>query len=160
MNRTRLSDSEFFRLARRAFDDVLKPHGFSCAESRRATFYRKASDFVWHLVTPVRSVRLPKYDVWVFPHSPAIEPSFVLKFPDHLSPATDVWCHLHPTEGIGLSQEWYSGRTEEGFVRNFDRFVAPALIEHAIPYLENIRELDQLLPLIRSRYYREQADQI
>jgi hypothetical protein len=31
-----------------------------------------------------------------------------------LSPPTDVWCKLHPTEGVGLSQEWYWCRSEEG----------------------------------------------
>lgn len=156
MKRPNLSAKQFYRIARRAFGEVLEPSGFSFADSKTCTFYRQKGPDIWHIVRPVRSFRLPKYDLWVFPHSPRIEHQFQQKFPDDLSPPTDVWCKLHPTEGVSLSQEWYSCRTEDGMLRDFAERVAPALMNYALPYLDRICSYDDLLPLIRSRYYRQQ----
>lgn len=60
-------------------------------------------------------------------------------------------------EGVGLSQEWFWCRTEEGLLRDFAERVKPALLGHAVPYLDRVRRYQDLLPLIRSRYYRMQA---
>jgi len=153
MNRPKLSAKQFYRIACRAFGEVLEPAGFTSADSKVCTFYRQKG----REIRPVRSFRLPQYELWLFPHSPRIEPQFQEKFPDGLSPPTDVWCKLHPTEGVGLSQEWYWCRTEEGMLRDFAERVAPALVNYALPYLDRICSCEDLLPLIRSRYYRQQA---
>jgi hypothetical protein len=157
MNRPKLSTKQFYRIASRAFGDVLEPAGFTNVASKTCTFYRQKGTDIWHVIRPVRSFRLPQYDLWVFPHSPRIEPQFQEKLPDDLSPPTDVWCKLHPTEGVGLSQEWYWCRTEEGLLRDFANRVKPALLRHALPFLDRICTYEDLLPLIRSRYYREQT---
>jgi len=157
MNRPKLSSKQFYRIACRVFGEVLEPAGFTAEASKRCTFYRQIGPEIWHVVKPRRSFRLPQYNVWVFPHSPRIEPQFQEKFPDDLSPPTDVYCELHPTQGVGLSQEWYWCRTEEGLLRDFKGRVKPALLSHALPYLDRICTYANLLPLIRSRYDREQA---
>lgn len=157
MNRPKLSAKQFYRVACQAFGEVLEPAGFTSAASKVCTFYRQHGAEIWHFVRPVRSFRLPQYDLWVFPHSPRIETQFQEQFPDELSPPTDVWCNLHSTQGVGLSQEWYWCRTAEGMLRDFAERVKPALLNHALPYLDRICTCDDLLPLIRSWYYRQQA---
>src|SRR5262249_20383236 len=149
MTRPRLSSKQFLRLARRAFGDVLEPAGFSCDASKFCTFYRRVAEDVYHFIRPVRSFRLPQYDLWVFPHSPKLERRFLEKFPEELGPPTDVWCKLDPTEGVGLSQAWYWCRTEQGFLRDFRERVGPAMTKHALPFLDRIRCYEDMVPLIR-----------
>ena len=157
MYRSKMAAKQFYQLARQAFGEALEPLGFSAADSTACTFYRQVAGDIWHIIRPVRSFRLPQYDVWVFPHSPRLDPAFQEAYPDELSPPTDAWCKLHPTEGVGLSQEWYWCRSEDGMLRDFAERVKPALLAHAIPFLDRVSSYDDLLPLIRSRYYRQQA---
>jgi hypothetical protein len=156
MNRPKLSAKQFYKVACRAFGEVLEPAGFTSEDSKICTFYRQSGPDIWHLIRPVRSFRFPQYDIWVFPHSPRIEPQFQEKFPDDLSPPTDAWCKLHPTKGVG-PQEWYWCRTEDGMLRDFAERVKPAMLRHALSYLDQIGAYEDLLPLIRSRHYRQNA---
>lgn len=158
MNRPKLAAKQFYRIAARLFGEVLEQAGFTKAGSKTCTFHRQHGAEIWHFVRPVRSFRLPQYDLWIFPHSPRIEPQFQEMWPDDLSPPTDAWCKLHPTEGVGITQEWYWCRTEEGMERDFADRVRPALLKHGLPYLDRIRLYEDLVPLIRSRYYLEKAE--
>lgn len=161
MNRSeKLSAKQFLRIAKKAFGEALEPYGFTSQESKNCTFYKKINEEIHHLIRPVCSSRLPQYNIWVFPHSPKIETNFVALFPDKLSPPTDCWCNLHSTEGIGPSQDCFWCRTEEGFLRNFSEKVQPNLVKHALPYLERIKTVQDLVPLIRSRYYQMQASKL
>jgi hypothetical protein len=157
MKRPKLAAAKTDVVIRRTLAEVLEPVGFSWAGSKIGTFHRQAGADIWHLIRPVRRVGLPQYEVQVFPHSPRIEPRFQELFPDDLSPPTDAWHKLHPTEGVGLSQEWYGCRTEEILLRDFAERVKPALLAHALPYLDRIATYEDLRPLILSPYYREQA---
>jgi hypothetical protein len=160
MNRSRISSKQFYGIASQAFAEILERERFGSTESKCCSFYRQVAEDIWHIIKPVRSVRLPQYNVWVFPHSPRIEPRFHELFPDELPPPNDSWCYLHSTEGVSLSQEWYSCRTETGFSRDFAARVRPALLAHALPFLDRVRCWTDLVPLIRSRYYIERIGSV
>lgn len=148
----KLSARQFDVLAREAFGAVLAPYGFSASDSRRCTFWRKVSPEVYHFVMPDKSRRHPQYTVNVFPHSPRLEQEFSAKFPDNLGFATDVESYLSSKE-IGMRQQWFWCRTAEGFRRNFDELVRPALLSHAIPYLDQIQTFEDLARVVRRGPY-------
>jgi hypothetical protein len=150
-----LSAKKFDALAKKAFGSILEPEGFSCLESTRCTFYRQIADDLFHFVVPDQLRNLPKYDVKVFFNSPRLEPgAWEGKFPDDIGIPTDTWSSLHSTSGVGPDQQLFWCRTEEGFLKDFEGRVRPALIMHAIPYLRGYMSLTQAIPAIRSKHYR------
>jgi hypothetical protein len=149
-----LSTKGFHALARTTFAALLEPHGFSAAGSRRCTLHRKISDDVYHFVVADRSRRLPQYTVHIFPHSPLLDADFLSKFPDDLAFTTDVEGYL-AENGIGMRQQWYWCRTDEGFDRNFQTAVRPALLKHAIPYLDGLQDLASFTRVVRRGHFAE-----
>lgn len=98
---------------------------------------------------PDKSQRHPRYDIKVFPHSPELDPDFDKKFPDLLGVTTDILGYLHSKTGVGADQEWYWCRTDEGFVRNFEEKVKPALVNYAIPFREKISSIQDMQGAIK-----------
>lgn len=154
-----LSTKDFEVLAREAFGAVLAPYGFSASESRRCTFHRKLSADVYHFVMPDRSRKRPQYTVNVFPHSPLLENDFSAKFPDDLGFTTDVESYLS-AQGVGMRQGWFWCRTAEGFRRNFDEIVRPALLSHAIPLLDQLGNLESFTRVVRRGPYVKRLQQL
>lgn len=148
----KLSTKEFETLAREAFGAVLAPHGFSANDSRHCTFWRKASAEIYHFVVPDKSRRNPQYTVNVFPHSPRLDADFSTKFPDDLGFATDVESYLS-SKAVGMYQEWFWCRTVDGFRRDFEARVRPALLSHAIPLLDQIESLEAMARVVRRGPY-------
>lgn len=150
----RLNQKQFDALAKKAFGSVLEPHGFSCASSKRCTFYRKASEDLYHFIVPDPLIRLPKYDIKVFFSSPILEQeSWAEKFPDDLGIPTDSCSYLHAVSGVGPDQQLFWCRTEEGLLNDFDQRIRPALLSHAIPYLSRYQSLQSAVPAIRHKHY-------
>ena len=148
-----MKSGEFDKVAREAFADALHDAGFTARDSKLCTFHRKLSADIWHLIMPDPGTSGSWYDVKVFATSPRIEPLFDELFPDALGIPADVACYLHPEKGITQRQHQYHCRTPEGFRRNFDQLVRPALKAAAIPYLDGIDSLEALVPYIRNKLY-------
>ncbi|WP_156480531.1 hypothetical protein [Aquipseudomonas alcaligenes] len=145
---------KFDRIAREAFGSVLGPLGFSCSESKACTFYKKVGTELYHFVMPDQLSGQEKYDIKVFFHSPLLEPTaWNDKFPDTLGIPTDSWSYLSSRTGVGPRQELFWCRTEEGFMRNFESKVKPALLQFVAPYFDSIQTLEEAIPLIKSRHY-------
>lgn len=154
-----LSAKKFDALARSAFGSVLEAEGFSCTDSMRCTFYRQASDDLFHFVMPDPLRNLPKYDVKVFFSSPLLEQgAWESNFPDNLGIPTDTWSFLHSVSGVGPDQQLFWCRTEDGFLKDFEDRVKPALTRHALPFLKGYASLAQAIPAIRSKHYRAVAE--
>jgi hypothetical protein len=148
-----MTPRQFDEQARAALSTVLKSHGFEVSASRQCTFYRRTPEDLWHFVMPDPGTRGSWYDIKVFASSPAIEPLFHERFPDDLGIPADVYCYLHPRDGVGMRQKQYPCRTPEGFRREFDSVVASALTDKALPYLDGIPSLPALVPHIRHKLY-------
>lgn len=148
-----MKEQQFDALAKEYFGAVLKPKGFSSDQSKRSTFYRQAPGDIYHVILPDLSSDGSWFDIRVFATSPLIEPQFDEVFPDELGIPSDSFSLLHPKFGVGLRQQKFRCKTEDGFVRNFHKDAVPALEEKALPYLDSINSLQDLIPHIYRNFY-------
>ena len=144
-----MKEKQFDLLAKEHFGLILEPIGFSVERSRYSTFHRQASDDIYHVIMPDLSSDGTWFDIRVFATSPLIEPQFDKLFPDDVGIPSDSFSLLHPKFGVGARQQKFRCKTEEGFVRNFNKEVVPALESKALPYLDGINSLNDLMPYIR-----------
>jgi len=143
-----MKEREFKALTKESFGSVLIPHGFTTEGSKIGTFYRKTASQIFHFIIPRLSAYLPKYYIYVFPHSPHIYPIFGRRFPDSLGFATDSWSYLSE-RGVGLYQEKFSCRSKDDFRQHFEELVKPLLLTFAIPYLDQFQDVADIIPAIR-----------
>ena len=148
-----MTPAKFDKLATSLFGEVLEPKGFSSEKSRHCTFYRQVSDEIYHIVLPDKGRDGSWYDVKVFPASPAIDPMFEKEFPDYLGFPSAPHAYLHSITGVGPDQEQFHCRTDDGMKRNFDKKVQPALVDKAVPFLDRIRTLQDMIPVVKSKLY-------
>lgn len=148
-----MKEKQFDLLAKENFSRILKPHGFSADLSKYSTFYREASGNIYHVIMPDLSTDGSWFDIRVFATSSVIEPDFSKSFPDEVGIPSDSFSLLHPRFGVGARQQKYRCKTEEGFIRNFNKDVIPALEDKAIPYFGDINSLKDLVPHIRRDFY-------
>jgi hypothetical protein len=59
---------------------------------------------------------------------------------------------------VGPDQQLFWCRTEDGFLKDFEDRVKPALTRHALPFLKGYASLAQAIPAIRSKHYRAVAE--
>lgn len=144
-----MKEKKFGALVKEHFGEILIPYGFSCKQSHYSTFYRKKSEDIFHFIIADLSMRGEWYDISVFASSPKIDPNFRTHFPDDLGIPSDALSYLHPITGVGCDQKMFRCRTEEGFLRGFNKEVKQTLIEKALPFLDQITDLESLLPHIK-----------
>ena len=144
-----MTKAEFLRLIRANFDPILAPHGFSCEGSKRCVYWRKVSDEIYHIISPSALRRVDRYDINVYATSPLIEEDFFDKFPDWLPFTNGDVGYLSPERGVGDYQKLYFCGNPDAFMTSFQRDTAPALVEIAIPYLDRIQNMGDLIPTIR-----------
>lgn len=148
-----MKERQFTQLSSEHFGRVLGSHGFSDDHSRHSTFHKQVSADIYHFITPCLSRDGTWYDILVFANSPLIEPQFSEQFPDRLSIPSDSFSSLHPKFGVGARMHEYWCRTEEGFIRNFNKHAIPALTDKALDYLSGINSLDDMIPYIKRDFY-------
>jgi hypothetical protein len=144
---------KFYRLVEELFGEVLRPHGFCSEGSKLSVFYRRVSEDFYHIVSPDIGTRGAWYDIKVFCTSPLIEPMFEARFPDELGIPTDRFSYLNPRTGVGPDQECFGCSTEMELRETFYSTVKPSLLDKALSYLDKIKTLHELEPLIRSDLY-------
>jgi hypothetical protein len=91
-------------------------------------------------------MRKPKYDIMVFAFHPSFDEEFESKHPDEIG--CPINGYLHGKLGVGVSTEQLFCRTEEGFRRDFEQRGKAMLVDHAVPFLDKLQNLDDLAPLI------------
>ena len=143
---------EFDKLAREYFGEVLKPYGFSAEKSQYCTFYRQVGE-LYHVVMPDLNSDGTSFIIRVFVTSSLIEPNFDERFPDNVGIPSDVCSALHPRRGVSFRAHNYRCKSEEGFIRNFNTDAKPALLEKALPYLDEITSVQDMLPSIKNQFY-------
>lgn len=153
-----MSPKKFDALVIKHFGGLLAEYGFSAAGSKLSTFWRQIENDVYHFILADPMRYSDTYSVKVFYSSPKIDPEFTARFPDSLGIPTDVYCELRPKVGIAQGGAKFPCKDESTFVRGFECAVRPALIELAIPYLDQIRTVEQMLNLARHPYFRKAHD--
>lgn len=151
-----MTPKAFDKLARELFSETLVPLGFCCDKSKACTFYRTVGNGLWHVIMPDLGTRGAWYDVKVFPCCESLEPLFAQRFPDEVGIPTDSFCYLS-SKGVGHSHEQFNCKSEENFRNRYQRTVGPSLVQFAIPYLNAIATLEQMVPFIRAPFYRATA---
>ncbi len=144
-----MKESEFNLLANEIFGGLLTPLGFTNERTEACTFYRKVGDEVYHFIMPCIGSRGVWYQIYVFPHSPAIYPIFEQRFPDNLGIPTDRFSLLSEYDGVNLTQQQFNCKYEENFRRGFARTVHPLLLKVAVPYLDRFQTVADIVPVIR-----------
>lgn len=144
-----MSSKKFDALVSRYFGEVLAEHGFTTKGSKHSTFWRELDGDVFHfiLADPMRSFQV--YDIKVFFSSPHIDPQFAANFPDSLGIPTDTWCELKAGSGVTHGGSRFPCKDEATFVKGFEHAVKRALLEIAVPYLDQVKTVDQMLALAR-----------
>jgi hypothetical protein len=144
-----MTPKQFDKIASDLIGGVLAPAGFSKEKSRFCTFYRKVSEEIYHVILPDLGTRAAWYDVKVFPASPLLDPMFDAQFPDDLGLPTDSWSYLSE-RGVGLEQQTFNCKSEDNLRRRFEMTVKPLLLQKAIPYLDQISTIEDMIPLIKN----------
>ncbi len=146
--------SEFKKLSKEYIGDYLQEFGFSCEGSKHALYNRKYSDDVYHFIWPQLNSHGTWFDVMVFAHSPKILEGFYDKFQDNLEVTSDVFSFLHPITGVGRDQKIYRCNYKEGFIRNFNQVAKPAIEKFALPYLDGIVTVEDVLNKIPDHFIK------
>lgn len=153
-----MSPKKFDALVIRHFGEVLSQYGFSTDGSKFSTFWRELEGKVFHFILADPRRYAATYDVKVFFSSPYIDTQFHSNFPDGLGFPTDTFCELKARVGITHPGSRFPCKDEVAFIKGFELAVRPALLEVAIPYLDQITTVDQMLALARHPYFRRQTD--
>lgn len=149
-----LTHKQFDVLARELFGSVLSPHGFSCNASKHCTFTRQVNDNVYHIIMPDPGTRCAWYDINVFPTSPTFNDDFEKCFPDKLGITLDSWGKLSETAGIGMDQQQFNCKHESNMRNRFHKTIVGLLQSVAIPFLDQIKTYDDMLPYLRGPFAR------
>lgn len=142
-----MKQKEFDRLCIEMFGTALRPAGFSNEGSQYCSFSRKVTEDIYNVIIPDIGSRGVWYDVKVAPVSPKLDPLFHERFPDSIGMFTANL--LNKYEGVGITQQQFNCKSAENFERVFKRDVEPLLIGKALPFLDGIRTIEDLLPFIR-----------
>lgn len=146
--------ASFFELARESFGETLCPEGFETEKSTTAVFYRgPTEDGIYHVVSPDMNKTGKWYDIKVFATSECLEPEFDKVFPDRVGIPSDRYCYLDPDTGVGPDQEFFGCKTEHEFRDSYRNQAKPALVNQGLPYLDEIKTLNDLIPHIHDRLY-------
>ena len=148
---------DFDNLAIECFGTILIPHGFSSSQSKRSTFYRRASAEVWHFIMPDMRFKQAKYDIRVFFSSPIIDPEFEARFPDNLGIPQDDWSYLSIGKRVTHTPSTFPCSTKAIFRIAFEKAVGPALQIDALGYLNRFQTIADILPQIKYEPYAVNA---
>ena len=141
-----MNQKQFNAVARDLFGGLLRPCGFTDQASRYATFYRQTSAEVFHIICPARDRHGDCFEVLVYPSSPVVDPTFDKHFPDELPVPTNLSPYLNE-QGIGRLQ-LFNCRNEENMCRRFEKSIKQPLLTVAIPYLDRIETIKDMIPLL------------
>lgn len=144
-----MTDNIFDAIATELFGSILAPLGFSCNMSKHCTFYRHIEGGVYHFIMASIGSRGSWYQVFVFPHSPYIDPLFQDRFPDNVGIPTDSYSRLSEADGVNLTQQQFNCKAEGNFRHSFITTVAPLLLNVAVPYLDCFQSVASIIPAIR-----------
>jgi len=141
-----LTTAQRYKLIEEFFGSVLLEHGFTCSDSKKGVFWRKTEDGIFHYISAWRALRKPKFDIMVYAYHPSFDENFGAKHPD------DIGCpingYLHSRFGVGARADQLFCKTREGFERDFNKKGKSMLLDHAVPFLNDLQTLDDLEPLI------------
>lgn len=140
-----MKSREFYRLFNKLLSQLLIPHGFTNSGSKKATFHRQTDGEVYHIIVPWRVGRGGQwFDIKVLATSPLVDLSFSKSFPDNLGMPHDRLTGLELHGMVNSANHVFRGNKPEGLIRNFNNQAKPAIVEHAIPYLDKIQTLKDL----------------
>ena len=141
----------FYKLATKLFGEVLEPYGFTCEGSKDSTYHRRTDHDVYHIITPDQSRYGEKYSVMVFATAKELVLEFNERFPDGLGVPMGSDCRLCDKRGVGSYPDDFSCKDAASMRADFESRVAPALEKHAVPHLDKLQTLDDLVPLIHHK---------
>ena len=126
---------------------MLRPYGFTDEASRYSTFYRQIGPEVFHIICPSRRRDGDNFEILMYPTSPVIDPSFASRFPDELGVPTNLYPYLGEN-GIGYPQ-LFNCRYEDDIRRRFEKSIKLPLLTAALPYLDPIKTIADMIPLLK-----------
>lgn len=153
-----ISTAKRYSLIKQYFGGVLEPHGFTSDGSKKSIFWRKTDSDIFHYIVAWKALRKPKCDILAFAHSPLLVEDFLEKHPDNIG--CPINGYLHSEFGVGIRSEQLFCRTEEGFVRDFEKRGKSMLIEHAVPFLNTMQTLQDLAPFINAAGAKEKLNKL
>lgn len=131
------------KLLRSLFGQVLEPIGFVDAPLGHSILWRKVSAEINHVIGPNLTVRGDRFEVWVYPHSCVCSTG-----PDEINPLPGMPYFLNELAGVSSCQQSWPCGTEEELTGSFETEIKPLILTKAIPYLDQIKCLADMLPLL------------
>lgn len=129
--------------------EPLRKHGFSSEGSQHSVFWRVHGEGIYNFIFPAMKRNSDRFEVFVFPTHPEFNPLFRSSFPDRIGCA--VWRgYLSEVEGLTSSAQWFNCVDDAILDNNLKNKILPALINLAIPQLDEVRTLRDLAPLLHT----------
>ncbi|WP_158971508.1 hypothetical protein [Paraglaciecola sp. L3A3] len=145
-------EKHFNELAKEYLGEVLAPYGFCCEDSQHSTFYRNTGN-IYHIIMPNLNTAGTSFTIDVFATSSLIDPNFMQRFPDEIGNPSHLSSRLHSTIGVCRLAEHFQSETVEEFIQTISHKVKSCLIDKALPYLDSITSLDNMLPHITNTFF-------
>lgn len=141
---------QFDEAVANVFGNILGEVGFKNHKSAGAVFYRKSGEDIYHVINCDLLRGGSQFDVKVFATAKSIEPNIEELLPEVGIPS-DSFCYLS-VDGIGMDQDLFGCKNNEVFARG-SRKALNLIQTIAVPYLEKITNLRELVLLIRNPLY-------
>lgn len=145
-----MTPTKFRKLSLEYFGGFLFDLGFEVQTKYGPTYFKANENDVYHFIMPQTNRRGDWFDVMIFANSPKINPKFEAYFENGIDVPSDNNSYLHPVEGIHWRQKCYKCGREEDFINSFNKEVLPALQTFALPYLEKINTVSDLVKTVHS----------
>jgi len=139
------------KVCRALFGELLRPLGFEehAIEDSGGHFVmrRVATPELYHDIGPALVVAGDRLEVWAYPTSPIfglLDPE-----PDHAGIIPGMPHFLSRRDGVGWTPQTWPCETKEELSQVFETDIKPLILNRAIPFLDTIRTVADILPLLQ-----------
>ena len=133
---------------RRLVDPTLAKHGFTTEGSKRATYFRRVDEDLSHFIMFDLFAYRTVFDVKVFPSSRRLFPETWVGLADSVGIPSGNKSGLNAKLGVGHGGSEFSYRSTQALEAGVRNAVLPALEFHALPYLDQFRCVEDIVPIL------------
>ena len=141
-----MKDREIYRVIKDSIGPYLESQGFTSERSRQATYHRKVSEELFHVIGIDLFRNRRTFDVYVCPCSPRF--GSWANFPDGLPIVSGNKGRLHVTLGVGQGASRFSCVSELALEAAINKALLPSIEKFAVPYLEQFKCLADIAPIL------------
>ncbi|MCB9849205.1 MAG: hypothetical protein H6817_00705 [Phycisphaerales bacterium] len=145
----KLTPRRLYAVLRPLFAGLLEPRGFASIGGSGCEFHRKVSEDVVHVVSVHKHSRDPsRVQVRVLPTSPLVDEALREGKPFSILLTRNHSLDRDAPNKWSDSPSQYRVTSETDAAEKFEHYIKPTLEQHVLPVLDQVRTVEQLIPLL------------